>query len=57
MNFSYDPKCFYLAEEFLPVGTSDNLKQELAQHIQNEIESWLEDQAAESDLEARRRQA
>jgi len=41
---SYDPRCFDLAEMFLsdnPTINTGNRKQELAQHIQDEIESWI----------------
>ena len=37
---SYDPKCFDLAEHFLPNGTEDQ-KDELAQVIQCAIEDHL----------------
>ncbi len=58
-----DPACFQLAKYFLPSGTLES-RAELGQHIQNEVESWIEDAAAESamarligesDMEARRR--
>jgi len=41
---SYDAKCFDLAEIFLsdnPEIDTGNRKQELAQHIQDEIDSWI----------------
>ncbi len=59
----FDHECLTLAQHFL--GPADPLqrKLELAQHIQNEVEAWMEDaaevdaDAAESYFEARRRQA
>lgn len=39
---SYDPKCEELAEHFLTPHTALELRHELAQHIQDEIEIWLE---------------
>jgi predicted DNA-binding transcriptional regulator AlpA len=38
----FDPKCYELAEHFLPSGAPDRLKNGLAQWIQDEVESWLE---------------
>lgn len=39
---SFDPRCFDLAEVFLPTEASDRLKNELAQAIQDAVEDWLE---------------
>lgn len=40
----FDPKCLELAEYFLPDQASDDLKAELAQHIQDQVEYWLQSQ-------------
>lgn len=42
---AYDPKCFELAEHFLPSTARDELKNALAQEIQTQIEGWLEHEA------------
>lgn len=39
---SFDPKCYELAEHFLPPGATQRLLNELAQHIQTSIEDWLD---------------
>lgn len=39
---SYDPKCFELAEHFLPTAASDRLKSEMAQAIQDAVEGYIE---------------
>jgi hypothetical protein len=42
---SYDQKCFDLAAHFIPQtkkAISEALRRRLAQHIQNEVENWLE---------------
>lgn len=41
----FDPKCFELAEYFLATTASQRLKNELAQHIQDEVEVWLSAEA------------
>lgn len=41
----HDPKCRELSEHFLPTMASERLKRELAQHIQDEIESWMQYEA------------
>jgi hypothetical protein len=38
----FDPACLELAKHFLSTQASDALKHELAQHIQDAIEDWLE---------------
>jgi hypothetical protein len=38
----FDPKCYELAEYFLPPGAPDAAKDRLAQHLQEEIEMWLQ---------------
>lgn len=39
---AFDPKCYELAEYFLPSGLpSGRLLDELAQHIQDAVEDWL----------------
>ena len=43
---AFDPKCYELSEHFLPSSASERLKDSLAQHIQDEIESWLESKKA-----------
>ncbi len=45
MEVSYDSKCLDLAKAFIedhPLIPSESAD-ELAQHIQNEIEDWIED--------------
>jgi hypothetical protein len=42
---AYDPKCQELAEYFLPSMASERLRSELAQHIQDEIEVWMESES------------
>lgn len=37
----FDNKCYEVAEYFLPDGTKEEIKNELAQCIQDEIERWL----------------
>lgn len=40
---AFDPECLRLARHFLPAGpASDRLAAELAQHIQDEVEGWIE---------------
>lgn len=48
----YDPKCDELAEYFLPKGCPPADKDELAQHTQDEIESWLVDNGYGPDEES-----
>lgn len=43
----FDTKCLELAEHFLPDQASPRLKTALAQHIQDEVEDWLETEANE----------
>jgi hypothetical protein len=38
----FDPKCLDLARHFLSDLENTKLVNELAQHIQNEVELWLE---------------
>lgn len=38
----YDPKCYEVAEHFLPDEASEGLKDELSAHIQDAIEMWLQ---------------
>ena len=38
---AYDPKCFELAEYFLPTGATDRLKCLLAQAIQDAVEDCI----------------
>ena len=39
---AYDPKCFELAEHFLPSSKeAEWTKSELAQHIQDAVEGWV----------------
>ena len=38
----YDPACEALARHFLGGLSSDRLTRELAQEIQNTVESWME---------------
>lgn len=44
---SFDVKCFWLAEQFLPDGAAEALKDALAHEIQDVIEDFI------SELEAR----
>lgn len=39
---SYDPKCYVLAENFLPSNASEDLRVRLAQHVQDSVEEWLQ---------------
>jgi hypothetical protein len=39
---SFDPKCFELAEHFLPSMASERLKNGLAQAVQTAVEDWME---------------
>jgi hypothetical protein len=48
----FDPKCFELAEHFLPTGAPQRLKDGLAQWIQDEVESWLENGLSEIERNA-----
>ncbi len=48
---SFDPKCFELAEHFLPDKIREQTKEELAEHIQNSIEEWLEDTMTQLKIE------
>ncbi len=41
----YDPACYDLARRFIGKYAPSRLYDELAQHIQDEIEDWLEWQA------------
>ena len=41
MKKGHDPACRELAEHFLPDGAPEEVKRELAQHIQDQIELWL----------------
>lgn len=43
--FSFDPKCLELAEHFLPSAASEQLKNELAQTVQNAVEEFCEMEA------------
>lgn len=43
---SYDSACEVLARHFLPDTAPERLVTELAQRIQDEIEDWLEYEAA-----------
>jgi hypothetical protein len=48
---SYDPKCEELAQHFLSDSTlSTRWVKELAQHIQDEIEFWIEDETRRIEL-------
>lgn len=44
-RYCFDPACLTLAEHFLPSTASDGIKWELAQAIQNAVESFYEDEA------------
>jgi len=39
---AYDPNCLDLAQHFLGDLVSNDLASKLAQHIQDEVESWFE---------------
>jgi hypothetical protein len=41
MKYSFDSKCFDLAEHFLPREATTAVKNELAQTIQNAVEDWF----------------
>jgi hypothetical protein len=38
---NFDPKCGDLANHFLPLMTTNKLRDQLAQYIQDAIEDWL----------------
>jgi hypothetical protein len=42
---AFDPKCYEVAEHFLPSGSSATLKERMAQHLQDEAEFWLESES------------
>ena len=44
---SHDPKCYELARHFLGGAASDRLASNLAQAIQDEIESWIKHEKEE----------
>lgn len=44
MREGFDTKCLDLAEYFLNPGAPREMAYDLAQHIQNAIESWLYDE-------------
>ena len=46
---SYDPACEELARHFLSDLARPELAAKLAQHIQTEIEGWLEDNAKDKE--------
>ncbi len=46
MAKGYDPRCGELAEVFLPTDSRKELVEALAQHIQDSIEAWLEEERA-----------
>ena len=48
MRYSYDEKCEELARHFLPSTIRDSLIKELAQHIQDGVEGWLQDKLTDS---------
>lgn len=47
-RYCFDPACLTLAEHFLPSTANDGLKRELAQLIQDAVESFCEDEVATS---------
>lgn len=55
LKTSYDPACGDLARHFLGGLARDALVAQLAQHIQNEIEGWLEYEKAEIEKELARK--
>jgi hypothetical protein len=42
-----DTHCWDLAEHFLPAAASEEQKRELAEHIQYQVELWLEGKGIE----------
>lgn len=38
----FDPKCYEVAEHFLSSRAAEKSKDDLAQHIQDAVETWLE---------------
>ena len=52
MGKGYDSKCYDLAEHFLHKGEGEDLKQDLAQTIQDAVEDWFEseEQAIDADI-------
>ena len=51
----FDPACYALARHFLGDLATDRLVDALAQHIQDEVESWLETTKEEIELSLSRR--
>ena len=51
MEKSHDPRCRDLARDFLGVTASDRLVSNLAQAIQDEIESWIKHEKDELERE------
>lgn len=45
----YDPKCYELAEYFLPDGADERLKNSLAYEIQCSVEEWIEENETVDD--------
>lgn len=38
---AFDPKCYEVAEHFLPSAASERLKDDLAQWVQDAVEDWM----------------
>jgi hypothetical protein len=53
----FDPKCLDLARHFLSDLENTKLVNELAQHIQDEVEIWLESEKRTLERERKKRQA
>lgn len=51
----FDPKCYDLAEYFLPTTASPALKDDLAQYIQDAVEDWLRIEDAALGAEGERK--
>jgi len=58
-KYSFDSKSFDLAEHFLHEGASDQLKNELAQEIQDAVEDWFgaEEERINADVVAQATQS
>jgi len=53
----FDPKCLDLARHFLSDLENTQLVNELAQHIQDEVEIWLESEKRTLERERKKRHA
>ena len=52
---SYHPACYDLAKQFFQSSVKEETIKALAQHIQDEIELWLEGRIKDVEAELKRR--